>query len=81
MNNTRNINSKRIQVWRDTRRASEAMSAPPVSIKFKYDCDLVLPAVCAKSTISVHDMDAIDLSFLFPNSLILNLADNLWLPS
>jgi uncharacterized protein (TIGR02452 family) len=53
------------------------MSAPPVSIKFKYDCDLVLPAVCAKSTISVHDMDAIDLSFLFPNSLILNLADNL----
>ena len=68
---------KRIQVWKDTIKISDNVIDPPISIKYKYDRTIILPKVHDTSTIDFHNNDAINSSFLYPSSLILNLADDL----
>ena len=67
---------RRIDTWNETQELSETLPHPPVSIKIKYNKVLV-PCITTSSTIHFFDDDAIDVSFSFPNAVILNLADDL----
>jgi uncharacterized protein (TIGR02452 family) len=69
---------KRIEIWENTKEMAKEMTDPPTSVKIAHQSALLLPKKYAKSNVSFHNMDAIDLSFTFPNSVILNLSDDIY---
>jgi uncharacterized protein (TIGR02452 family) len=69
--------NRRIQTWDETRQLSETLPDPPISLKIKYNEYISSPSY-RSSKMYFYDDDAIDVSFLFHDALILNLADDLY---
>lgn len=73
-----NMFSQRIDCWRNTKSICNLINKPPPdSIKLQYS-NTPLIKRHERSNITIHNMDTIDCSYQYNNTLVLNLADDLF---